>query len=96
MDTTRALGDTGFVLERNSILEALRSVRGNVTKAADALGVARRTLQNRMREYGISKGKSGRPKMKLRYKRRAVLYTAGLAAAGVVTAIIVKGRSTPA
>lgn len=40
-------------LEREAILEALRKNKGNRTKAARDLGFTRRTLLNKIKEYGI-------------------------------------------
>jgi hypothetical protein len=72
-------------LDRAAVLAALRDNKYNVGKAARSLGVARRTLQNRMREYGLPVGKSGKPKKTIRYggQRGGGL----LAAAGVVGAL---------
>ncbi len=58
-------------LERPTILAALRSAHGNIGKAARALGASRRTLQNRMREYGMARGRAGRPKQRLPYGRNS-------------------------
>jgi transcriptional regulator with PAS, ATPase and Fis domain len=41
--------------ERHRILEALRQAGGNQTRAAVLLGVSRRTLVNRLSEYGLTK-----------------------------------------
>ncbi|MGH7822527.1 MAG: sigma-54-dependent Fis family transcriptional regulator [Candidatus Binatia bacterium] len=40
-------------LERDAILNALRSSRGNVTRAARTLGISRPTIYEKMRRYGI-------------------------------------------
>ncbi|MCK4541092.1 MAG: sigma-54-dependent Fis family transcriptional regulator [Spirochaetales bacterium] len=45
----RALKD----LERRAILDALHRWEGNRTKAAEELGISRRTIINKIREYGI-------------------------------------------
>lgn len=37
--------------ERNLIIEALQSAKGNRTKAAELLGISRRTLQTKIKEY---------------------------------------------
>ncbi len=41
-------------LERQAILEALERHKGNRTHAAAALGIGRRTLQNKLRLYGLA------------------------------------------
>jgi hypothetical protein len=46
---------------KQSILAALKHTNGNITKAAKFLCIARRTLQDRMRRYGIPRGRSGHP-----------------------------------
>jgi Nif-specific regulatory protein len=43
-----------WVVERRLIQETLGNTRGNVTRAAKALGVSRATLQNKMRFYSLS------------------------------------------
>lgn len=48
--------------EREQISSALSASGYRVSKAARALGASRRTLQYRMREYGMSRGHAGRPK----------------------------------
>jgi DNA-binding NtrC family response regulator len=40
--------------EKAAIVQALKSAHGNRTHAAKALGVSRRTLHNKLNEYGIS------------------------------------------
>jgi DNA-binding NtrC family response regulator len=42
-------------LERQRILEALDKCAGNQTRAAEMLGISRRTLINRLDEYGIAR-----------------------------------------
>jgi transcriptional regulator with PAS, ATPase and Fis domain len=44
-------------VEKREIESALEASGGNVTRAAVALGVSRRGLQNKMKEYGISRKK---------------------------------------
>jgi DNA-binding NtrC family response regulator len=41
-------------LEKGAIMKALEATAGNRRKAADALGISRRTLQYRLKAYGIS------------------------------------------
>ena len=76
---------------KDAVLAAIRDSGGNITKAAKKLGVARRTLQNRMRFYSIPVGKSGRSKRTISYSRRAKGYAIG-AAAVVVGGIVLLGR----
>jgi uncharacterized protein YlxW (UPF0749 family) len=57
------------VAERAKIEAALKNHDGNIEKAAQDLGSSRRTLQNRMREYGMPRGTSGRRKERLPYSR---------------------------
>ena len=49
-------GVTLAELERYAITETLKAVSGSPAKAAKVLGVSRRTIQYRMREYGLSAG----------------------------------------
>ena len=39
--------------ERAAIMRALEETKGNRTKAAKILGISRRTLHNKLKEYGI-------------------------------------------
>ena len=48
------LGASVAEAEKAAILAALKQTDGNRTHAAKALGVSRRTLHNKLREYGIS------------------------------------------
>ena len=50
-------------LTADVIVSALADTGGNMTRAAVVLGVARKTLQNRMREFNIDVGRGGRPKL---------------------------------
>ena len=40
-------------VEREHIERVLNEMEGNITKAAAALGIDRRTLQRKLRSYGI-------------------------------------------
>ena len=48
-----SLKDAVEEVERDRILEALRLCAGNQTKAAQMLGISRRTLLNRLDQYGL-------------------------------------------
>lgn len=41
-------------MEREMILNTLSSLEGNRTKTAETLGISRRTLQNKLKEYGVN------------------------------------------
>jgi DNA-binding NtrC family response regulator len=51
--SSAALGASVAEAEKAAILAALKRTDGNRTHAAKALGVSRRTLHNKLREYGI-------------------------------------------
>ena len=72
-----AIRDTGATVQEGKI------VGGNLTNAARKLGVARKTLQNRMRYYGIPRGQSGRRRRKISYSKRSGLAVLGGAAAAL-------------
>jgi DNA-binding NtrC family response regulator len=42
-------------VEAWAIRQVLRQTKGNVTQAANQLGIVRETLTNKMKKYGISK-----------------------------------------
>jgi len=44
-------------LEREAILRALEKTEGNRRKAAQELGISKRTLQYRLKEYGLVNGR---------------------------------------
>ena len=46
-------GKTMREVERDTIIKTLRQTDGNRTHAAKILGISRRTLQNKIKEYGI-------------------------------------------
>ena len=43
--------------EKRAVLEALETTGGNQTKAAQLLGISRRTLVNRLQDYGLTKSR---------------------------------------
>lgn len=52
------LKDEREAAERRAVLEALEKTGGNQTKAAELLGVSRRTLVTRLQQYGMTKPRS--------------------------------------
>lgn len=61
LSTTRPFGDAGASSpssladsEREHILAVLQAHRNNKSKAADALGISRRTLHRKLKEWGLS------------------------------------------
>ena len=80
--------------DKATIEAAIRDNDNNVSKAARALGVARRTLQNRMRAYGL-RGTPGRRKRKLSYSKHKRAYAAAgaVAAVALVGGLILRGRN---
>jgi transposase-like protein len=77
--------------DQADVVQALRDADGNVSEAAKTLGCSRRTLQNRMRTYGIPEGRSGRRKRKLNYRKRASA-AAGVGVAAAAVGAILLGR----
>lgn len=53
------LKDAVSDLERQRIMDALRSCGGNQTKAAEMLGISRRTLVNRLDQYNLPRPRKG-------------------------------------
>ncbi len=47
------LGDIVSISEKQLLLDALNKAGQNRTKAAEVLGISRRTLQNKIKEYGL-------------------------------------------
>jgi transcriptional regulator with PAS, ATPase and Fis domain len=41
------------ITEKQMIIEALNKTNQNRTQAAELLGISRRTLQNKIKEYGL-------------------------------------------
>ena len=84
--------------DRNEIVAAIRGTK-NLNEAAKRLHISRRTLQNRMRAYGLARGQGGRPKRKLSYARKrspgwGMVMAAG--AAGAVAVGLLKGGGSKA
>lgn len=87
------------LLDKAAILAAIRDTP-NLVKAAKRLGIARKTLYNRMKAYGIPKGRSGRPKVKIHYTRRSRRYAFGTVVVatmiGIGGAMLHRRRTLPA
>jgi len=88
--------------EKSGILSAIKDAGDNISAAARRLGVARRTLQSRMRAYGIAKGTPGRRKMKISYskarghfRKHKKAYAVG-ALVGVAGVVLLKRRGSSA
>jgi len=47
------MDDISRITERQMIIDALNRTKQNRTRAAELLGVSRRTLQNKIKEYGL-------------------------------------------
>jgi len=61
-DLPRVAVPSGMTLkevEREVILQALEEAEGNRTQTARILGISRKTLQNKLKEYGIQEGEKG-------------------------------------
>ena len=52
--------DRNTPLDAPTVEKMLAATNGNIGSAAKQLGVARRTLQSRMRDFGMAPGKAGR------------------------------------
>lgn len=77
-------------IERDAIVRALREAGGDVGRAAGLLGASRRTLQYRMREYGMPRGHAGRPRRRLsRRWHRSRLGAGALAIGGALVGALV-------
>jgi hypothetical protein len=77
--------------DRAAVISAINSTR-NLNEAARKLGASRRTLQNRMREYGLPRGKAGRPKEWLPYKRSSSSTVMTVVGVGAVIASVIMLR----
>ena len=51
--TTLSLGDTVAAYEKDIVLDALKTTRGNRAKAARLLGTTERIINYKVRKYGI-------------------------------------------
>ena len=49
--------ESAELVEKNTILDALSKMGGNITRAAKSLGISRATLQNKMKLYGLRENK---------------------------------------
>jgi transcriptional regulator with PAS, ATPase and Fis domain len=47
------IGSISSMTEKQMIIDALNKSNQNRTKAAELLGISRRTLQNKIKEYGL-------------------------------------------
>ncbi len=54
-ESTPGLREALGSFEREKVLQALKAAGGNQTRAAQLLGVARRTLINKLEMYGIAR-----------------------------------------
>ncbi len=77
--------------DRTAVVSAINSTR-NLGDAARKLGASRRTLQNRMREYGIPRGQAGRPKEWLPYKSGGSTVRTVVGGAAIVAGIVLVAR----
>jgi IS30 family transposase len=73
-------------LDRSEIERALRE-EPSITDAARSLGVARRTLQDRMRALGMARGKAGHPTKAIKYKKRSRSYRGPAVMVGVAALV---------
>jgi hypothetical protein len=76
--------------DRSAVVSAINST-SNLGEAARKLGASRRTLQNRMRDYGIPRGQAGRPKEWLPYKSGSAIKTV-LGVGAAVVGLVFVGR----
>ena len=53
---TDAVREATEKLERMMIVSRLAELKGNRTATADSLGISRKTLFNKMRQYGLGEG----------------------------------------
>ena len=53
----RIPGSTMAELERYAILKTLEATEGSTSKAAELLDISVRTIQYRLNEYGVAKGR---------------------------------------
>ena len=79
--------------DRIAILAAIHAT-SNFDEAARKLNISRRTLQNRMRSLGMTRGKAGRRKRGLRYGGKRTLWAIGTAAAAVAVGVAITRKSS--
>lgn len=87
-------------LERSVILAAYRDADGNIARTAELLKVSRRTLQDRMRELGMERGRAGRKRRTLTYasggrgvtRKRRGWIAAGVAVMGLAAGVALGAR----
>jgi DNA-binding NtrC family response regulator len=58
---SESLKDAVTELERQRIIDALKACGGNQTRAAEMLGISRRTLVNRLDQYDLPRPRKEHP-----------------------------------
>lgn len=77
--------------DRSDVIRALAATNYNVSQAAKALRTTRKTLQARMRAYGMPFGRPGVRKKPLRYRSRASRLVTGLGVAAAAVGAVALG-----
>jgi DNA-binding NtrC family response regulator len=57
--TVRTLKEAGVAAEKDAILAALRLTHGHRAQAAKVLGISRKSLWEKMKQYGVEEGRPG-------------------------------------